>query len=480
VLALGLLLAACSTRGRVGGDGGASGDGGALDGSTLLDAGAADAPNPWATDGGPGCEGGPSCTPVPLGCGASETCDDGLDNDCDGVVDDGCGCIPGTVQSCFAGPPGARNVGACRDGTQRCEGAFEFGSWGACTGGISPTSEACNVLDDDCNGCVDEHDCCGGDLSCPGPGDPRVPDARPFDDVVIDGTSIFSGAGATFSWEVEGGPCESVIPIPTFTTGSTTSSTLTFTPTLSGDYTVTMRVRTADGEDLECTFVVHVAGEGLRVELCWRPTTGIGGTSDLDLYLHEPGSTTPWYAMGGNVVFPGVTTGNSCNWANCAPALRSSLPRANWGYASSPLDRCDRGPAGPGWTGIGYCPNPRIDIDGHGSSFEPLHGFIENLNADVPRDGQSFRIMVHDCQGPSSNPVVNVYCGGFLRATIGAAPDTITLPGGLSCSADTDTVWRVADVTTHVDAAGVTTGCDVVPVRETDGSPRFTRGDLGF
>ncbi|MBX7192755.1 MAG: hypothetical protein K1X94_11885 [Sandaracinaceae bacterium] len=440
-----------------------------------------DASNMYAIESGPGCEvGGRACTPIDPSCGAVELCGDGLDNDCNRLVDEHCGCMPGTVQSCFAGPPGSRGVGACSDGTQRCEGAGEFGEWGACTGGISPSAETCDLLDNDCNGCADEHDCCGGELSCPGPGDPRIPSARPFDEVVLDGTSFFPGAAASWSWEVEGGPCESVIPVPTFSTSGATSSSFRFTPTLSGDYTVTMHVRTTDGRDLSCTFLVHVAGEGLRVELCWLPTTGVGASSDLDLYLHEPDTTTPWFGASGNVVSPGVTLGNSCNWANCAPGLRSSLPRASWGLATSPLDRCDRGPAGPGWTGIGNCPNPRIDVDGHGSSFEPLHGFLENINVDDPRDGQSFRVMVHDCSGPSSHPVLNVYCGGFLRATLGAAPDTITLPGGGSCASDTDTVWRAADVLVHVDGSGVTTDCDVTPITATGGGPRFTRGDFAY
>jgi len=293
-------------------------------------------------------------------------------------------------------------------------------------------------------------------------------------------TAFFTGTAGAWSLGVKAGPCESWIPFPTFTTTGASRPTFRFTPTLSGDYTVTMRVTTSDGRVLVCTFVVHVAGEGLRVELCWEPTTGVSRSSDLDLYLHEPDTMTPWFSGTGSVVAPGITLGNSCNWANCAPGLRSSLPRVSWSYPASPLDRCDRGPAGAGWTGLGNCPNPRIDVDGHGSEFEPLHGFLENINADNPRDGQTFRVMVHDCSGPSSHPVLNVYCGGFLRATIGAAPDTITLPGGTGCSANADTVWRAADVLVHVDAAGVTTDCDVTPIREMGGGPRFTRGDLAY
>jgi hypothetical protein len=438
-----------------------------------------DAHDPYAMDSGGGCEGSTlSCTPVERGCGPMEICDDGLDNECDGLVDDGCGCEPGTVQTCFVGPPGSRNVGACRDGTQRCESDGEFGSWGPCTG-IRPSPETCDGLDNDCNGCADEHECCAVELVCPGPGDPRVPDmARPFEEITIDGTEIYSGPVASWSWAVRGGPCDDILPVPTYTAGSMTGETFTFTASLSGDYTVSMTVRTPSGETLSCTFVVHVAGEGLRVELCWRPP-GLG-FSDLDLYLHEPDTMGPWYTGVGSVVAPGVTSGNSCNWANCAPGLRSTLPREDWGLAASPLTACELGPAGPGWRGVGSCPNPRIDIDGHGSEFEPLHGYTENINVDNPRDGQTFRIMVHDCSGPPTTPILNIYCGGFLRGTLGAIPDLVPLPGGTGC-ATSDTVWRAADVTVHVDAAGVTTGCDVAPIHDGAGDfPYLTRDDPSY
>ncbi len=457
--------------------------GSATDVPTLMDADddAGDGMNGWMPETGPRCDASmTTCTPGPTGCGTMEICDDGIDNNCNRSVDEGCACLPGMVQSCFGGPPRSRRVGACADGTQRCLGTGEFGTWGACTGGISPSAETCDMLDNDCNGCADEGLCCGGVLSCPGPGDPRVPTGRPFETVTIDGATFYPGAAMAWSWEIQGGPCEAVLPTPTFTTGSLTGPRLQFTPELSGDYTVTVRVTTSAGTVLTCTFIVHIGGEGLRVELCWRPATGTAFLSDLDLYLHEPDTTTPWFSGPGSVVLPGITLGTSCNWANCGPVLRSGLPRVSWGEPPGPLLRCSAGPGGPTWTLMGSCPNPRIDLDGHGLASEARHGYIENINADSPRDGQSFRVMVHDCSGPATNPLVNVYCGGFLRATIGAAPTLVTLPGSGSCSANLDTIWRVGDVRVRVDAAGVTTGCDVTPLRAPGGGARLTRGDLAY
>jgi streptogramin lyase len=80
----------------------------------------------------------------------SEECADGLDNDCDGLVDEGCGC--GGGPECYPGPPDTRGVGECVDGVRECDGEF----WMECSGSISPTPEVCDNLDNDCDGLVDE------------------------------------------------------------------------------------------------------------------------------------------------------------------------------------------------------------------------------------------------------------------------------------------------------------------------------------
>jgi len=89
---------------------------------------------------------------------AAETCDDLLDNDCNGVADEGCPCEPGAVRDCYTGPAAAAGVGSCVLGQQSCVG----GTWGSeCAGEVLPAdAEACNEIDDDCNGVVDEGCAC--------------------------------------------------------------------------------------------------------------------------------------------------------------------------------------------------------------------------------------------------------------------------------------------------------------------------------
>src|SRR5205823_924481 len=68
---------------------------------------------------------------------STETCN-GVDDNCDGTIDEGCSCTDGTTQACGS------SVGECKQGTQICAA----GAWGACVGEVTPTAELCNGLDD--------------------------------------------------------------------------------------------------------------------------------------------------------------------------------------------------------------------------------------------------------------------------------------------------------------------------------------------
>ncbi len=70
-----------------------------------------------------------------------EVCD-GLDNDCDGVVDDG---VPGAGDAC------GTDEGTCRAGILACVDGME-----ACQGEIAAGDELCDGADNDCDGTTDE------------------------------------------------------------------------------------------------------------------------------------------------------------------------------------------------------------------------------------------------------------------------------------------------------------------------------------
>jgi hypothetical protein len=77
----------------------------------------------------------------------------GLDDNSNGMVDEGCTCARGSKQGCFSGPAAQRGSGICTDGVQICEGAGEFGSWGACSGSMGPAQEVCgDGVDQNCDG----------------------------------------------------------------------------------------------------------------------------------------------------------------------------------------------------------------------------------------------------------------------------------------------------------------------------------------
>jgi hypothetical protein len=427
-------------------------------------------PNPIGANAG--CKGVEDCGPSGSG--------NGLDDNCNGVVDEGCSCVPGAVEKCFLGPPGKRGVGGCTDGTATCSGQ-EFGSWGPCTGSIGPSSEKCDKLDNDCNGCSDDGLCCTPALDCPAPGDPRIAPKPPYTDVPLKGELFFPGMATSWSWKIVGGPCDQLFATTTtpvaqsFTLMGGNAQDATAHFTLSGDYTVTLTVVGTDGQTYTCTWVQHIVGPGVRLELCWDHS----GKDDLDLHVHKPGTTTKWFTNDGTTDNP-----DDCYYKNCKADEYSSTgthpPQPNWGYANSAIAECVGAPEGMDWqTNLNACHNPRLDIDNISTSGKP-----ENINIDNPKDGDSFRAAVHYYTGNTEeHPLVNIYCGGNLLATYGKAPDTLT---GFNKGAgyNAGMLWRVADVKATVDASGNTTGCTITqlhpPATPTKGYWVTTNGDMTY
>jgi hypothetical protein len=75
----------------------------------------------------------------------AESCN-AIDDDCDGEVDNGIAAV-----ACYSGPAGTQGLGRCRAGARTCVG----GALSACAGEVLPSVESCNAIDDDCDGVVD-------------------------------------------------------------------------------------------------------------------------------------------------------------------------------------------------------------------------------------------------------------------------------------------------------------------------------------
>ncbi len=89
----------------------------------------------------------------------AEHCGNGIDDDRDGRIDNGCPCAPSETQSCFTGAHANRRIGVCSDGVQTCRAVgVEWGDWGSseCQGDRIPSSEQCDGQDHDCDGTRDE------------------------------------------------------------------------------------------------------------------------------------------------------------------------------------------------------------------------------------------------------------------------------------------------------------------------------------
>jgi hypothetical protein len=89
-------------------------------------------------------------------------CNPGDDSNCNGIANEGCGCVNGTSKPC------GDDTGVCQKGTQTCVNS----TWGACEGQVTARTRDCtSANDNDCNGMADNAEapctaCTVGSSSC--------------------------------------------------------------------------------------------------------------------------------------------------------------------------------------------------------------------------------------------------------------------------------------------------------------------------
>jgi hypothetical protein len=105
--------------------------------------------DPPGTVAGSACEGTTQCTGGKLTCNGAapqtEICN-GVDDDCDGLVDANDPDLVGFGTTCGS------SLGTCKTGILKCVAGAPV-----CQGEVKPGVEICNGLDDDCNGAIDDN-----------------------------------------------------------------------------------------------------------------------------------------------------------------------------------------------------------------------------------------------------------------------------------------------------------------------------------
>ena len=295
----------------------------------------------------------------------SEVCDGALDEDCDGTVDEMCGCTTGTTRPC------GTDVGECVAGSQTCDAS---GSWGGCAGATGPSPEVCNMRDDDCDGATDEMGVCPTAppvVTCPGDVSADV-----LDTIALAGSgSDPDGGPVSYAWTVTSRPPGSIS-----TPSSPSSASTNFYLDASGAYVVQLCVTDDEGERACCSVNVTSNPPGaIHVEISWSTAYG-----DVDAHLLNVTRSHP----------NGWWTADDCYFANRAP---------DWGP-------------------VGVDGNPTLDIDdtdGYGP---------ENITVDRNPAPGTYTVGAHYfCDrslgmggAPGSGATdgtVRIFCDGALVAT---------------------------------------------------------------
>ncbi len=329
----------------------------------------------------------------------AESCN-GLDDDCNMMIDETCPCTPdGIMQPCGS------DVGECTAGTQTCA----TGSWGACVGEVVAEAELCNALDDDCDGATDEN-FAGLGAGCDGA------DA----DLCAEGTTVClaDGSGTTCD-DVSGDTAEACNTVDDDCDGmvdegcTCTDGTTQPCGTDVGECAIGMQT-CAGGVWGACA-----GGAGPTMEVCDALDQDCDGASDNGL-----GLGTPCDGGDADLCLEGVTVCDASGGTTCGDATGDSVELCN-----AMDDDCD-GMTDEG-LGLGApCDGPDADMCLEGVAVCDASGGVtcDDATAD---NVEICNGADDDCDGMTDegNPGGGVICAG-AGADVGACVSRTACVGG--------------------------------------------------
>ena len=220
------------------------------------------------------------------------------------------GCVNGSTQACYSGPPGTQGVGTCVAGNAVCSG----GVLGECGGEVLPEQQDACVFaaapyaasaDRNCDGVLDRHapTADASATATPGGTSEHLPPASGFTreyDALPLATLSFSASGSdednaaeefAYAWRLLGAPSGNTSGLSGAPGAAPADVSTEVHPTLFaslvGDYAVELVLTDATGcQSAPASILIHVKPqESLLLELRWDQSV------DMDLQLVE-GATT--------------------------------------------------------------------------------------------------------------------------------------------------------------------------------------------